>query len=313
MTQLEQQNSTTTILVVDDEFEIREMICDYLHDAKGFSVLEAENGKIALELLKTNHVNLVLSDINMPGMKGFDFLKEVKELYPLVKRILITAYNVEDYLELALKYDIGNIFVKTTPFNFSELLSVLDSLLKKDIFGLQQYFKPDVELSHFKIRSSKRLDRDAEVIARFIGDKDRENRLELVVVELLTNAIFYGIRDEMPDRKELWAYDFTLPEDQAIMVTVARDSEKYGISVCDTGGRLKKSDVLYWLNRQSSRDESGLPLGIYDSHGRGLFIARKYIDRLIINIDQKHKTEIIVINYFENTYKGYKPLYINEI
>ncbi len=50
-----------------------------------------------------------------------------------------------------------------------------------------------------------------------------------------------------------------------------------------------------------------------DSHGRGLFIARKYIDRLIVNIDQKRKTEIIIINYFENTYKGFKPLYINEI
>jgi anti-sigma regulatory factor (Ser/Thr protein kinase) len=246
-------------------------------------------------------------------MKGFDLLKEVKETYPSVKRILITAYNVEDYLELALKYDIGNIFVKTAPFNFDELSSVLEKLLNNDIFGLNQYFKSSVEVSHHKIKNSKNLDKDAEAITRFIGEKDRIHRLELVLVELLTNAIFYGIRNEAPDRKELWGHDFELPEDQAIVVTVARDSEKYAISVCDTGGRLKKSDMLYWLNRQVSRDNSGLPIGIYDTHGRGLFIARKYIDRLIVNIDQKRKTEIIIINYFENTYKGFKPLYINEI
>ena len=43
------------------------------------------------------------------------------------------------------------------------------------------------------------------------------------------------------------------------------------------------------------------------------FIVRKYIDRLIINIDQDRRTEIIIINYFSKVYKGYKPLYINEI
>jgi CheY-like chemotaxis protein/anti-sigma regulatory factor (Ser/Thr protein kinase) len=313
---MQQQSGSkkATILVVDDEFEIREMISDYLRDEEGYTVFDAENGAKALEVLANNaHIDMVLSDINMPEMKGFDLLKEVKERYPSIKRILITAYNVEDYLELALKYDIGNIFVKTTPFNFNELSSALEKLLNNDIFGLTQYFKSSVKMSQYKITTSKNLDKDAEKITTFIGEKERAHRLELVLVELFTNAIFYGIRNEAPDRKELWAHDFVLPDEQAIIVTVASDSEKYAISVCDNGGRLKKSDMLYWLHRQASRDTNGLPLGIYDSHGRGLFIARKYIDRLIVNIDQKRKTEIIIINYFENTYKGYKPLYINEI
>ncbi|HMA64182.1 MAG: response regulator [Fibrobacterota bacterium] len=313
---MQQQSGSkkATILVVDDEFEIREMISDYLRDEEGYTVFDAESGAKALDVLANNsHIDMVLSDINMPEMKGFDLLKEVKERYPSIKRILITAYNVEDYLELALKYDIGNIFVKTTPFNFNELSSALEKLLNNDIFGLTQHFKSSVKMSQYKITTSKNLDKDAEKITNFIGEKERAHRLELVLVELFTNAIFYGIRNEAPDRKELWAHDFVLPDEQAIIVTVASDSEKYAISVCDNGGRLKKSDMLYWLHRQASRDTNGLPLGIYDSHGRGLFIARKYIDRLIVNIDQKRKTEIIIINYFENTYKGYKPLYINEI
>lgn len=307
------EQKSANILIVDDEFEIREMIADYLRESLGYNVLNAENGSDALEILKSNHIHLILSDINMPGMKGFDLLKIVREQYPSVKRILITAYNVEDYLELALKYDIGNIFAKTTPFNFEELSSVLQKLLNNDIFGLERYFKPPYESTSVKISSSKNLNKDAKTIAQFIGDKDRIHRLELVIVELLTNAIFYGIRQEAPDRKEFWIHDFELPQDQAIDVTIAFDSEKYGISISDSGGRLKKNEVLYWLNRQSAHDLNGLPVGIYDSHGRGFFIARKYIDRLIVNIDQKHKTEVIVINYFQNTYKGYKPLYINEL
>ena len=307
------QNHESSILVVDDELEIRELILDYLRECGDCTVYEADCGKDALEILKKTHIDLVLSDINMPGMKGFDFLKRVKERHPSVKRVLITAYNVEDYLDLALKYDIGNIFVKTIPFNFQELSSILNKLLRNNIFGLDHYFGPESERSQFRISTSRCLDKDAEAIVQFIDDKRQANRLALVVVELLTNAIFYGIRNEIPDQKELWKHDFVLPEDKAITVSVAKDLEKYGISVSDTGGRLKKTDVLYWLNRQIARDQNGLPLGLYDSHGRGFFITRKYIDRLVINIDQAHRTEVIVINYYSETFKGHKPLYINEL
>jgi anti-sigma regulatory factor (Ser/Thr protein kinase) len=249
----------------------------------------------------------------MPEMKGFDLLKEIKERYPLIKRVLITAHNVEDYLNLALKYDIGNIFVKTVPFNFSEFSSIVAYLLSGDIFGLSHYFDKSIPIKEMKIRSSRSLDKDAESIIAQIGPIDQPKHLELVIVELLTNAIFYGIRNEIPDKKELWSHDFLLPEEQAIQVSVARDDQKYAISISDLGGRLKKYDILYWLNRQISRNPDGLPLGLYDSHGRGFFIVRKYIDRLIINIDQDRRTEIIIINYFSKVYKGYKPLYINEI
>ena len=306
-------DSKKTILVVDDELEIREMISDYLRDTEAYRVFDADGGNTALEVLANTSVDLVLSDINMPGMKGFDLLKEVKEMFPSTKRVLITAYNVEDYLDLVLKHDIGNIFVKTAPFNFRELSSILNKLLYDDIFGLEHYFDSAAQKEQFKIRSSRKLDKDAEEIVSFIDDGVQANRLELVLVELLTNAIFYGIRNEMPDQKEQWKHDFLLPEELAITVSVAKDAEKYAISVSDIGGRLKKSEVLYWLNRQVVRDHRGLPLGLYDSHGRGLFIARRYIDRLIINIDQSRRTEIIIINYYSNTYKGFKPLYINEL
>jgi anti-sigma regulatory factor (Ser/Thr protein kinase) len=134
-----------------------------------------------------------------------------------------------------------------------------------------------------------------------------------VIVELLTNAIFYGARQESPDRKDEWDVHCELPDDKAIVVTVGKDEESYGISISDEGGRLRKSDVLYWMNRQISRDGKGLPLGIFDMHGRGLFIARRYIDRLIVNVQPGVKTEIVIINYYNKTFYGYKPLYINEI
>lgn len=302
------------ILVVDDEMEIRSLIVEFLHEIEGYTVFEAKDANEALVFLESNTVDLILSDINMPGMKGFDLLKEVRTRYPSIKRVLITAYNVEDYLELALKYDIGNIFVKTTPFNFDELSTVLSSLLNNTIFGVEKYLNSSAEKLHISITSSKDLDVHAANMVSFIGELPYDaKKLELVIIELLTNAIFYGIRKESPENKDTWKYDFVLPPEEAVQVTIAKDEEKFAISITDVGGRLTKSDVLYWLNRQISHDDDGLPLGLYDSHGRGLFITRKYIDRLIVNIDQSRRTEIIVINYFQNSYIGYKPLYINEL
>lgn len=301
-----------SILVVDDVVEIRELICDFLKDHYRV-VLHASNGLEALEVLKSSEVAMIISDINMPGMKGFDLLKEVKRLYPHIKRILMTAYNVEEYLELAIQYEVSNIFVKTTPFQFNELSILIEKLRNNNIFGISHHFGTDAEVQEIKIRSSRTLHDEATKIVNFFQHESESNRLQLVVVELLTNALFYGVRGEDPDKKELWDHDFILSDDAAVNVTIARDTVKYGISVGDNGGKLKREDVLYWLNRQITRDKDGLPLGLYDTHGRGLFIARKYIDRLIVNIDQDRKTEIIVINYFSKDIAGFKPLYINEI
>jgi YesN/AraC family two-component response regulator len=315
MTSENKSKKDTHILVVDDEPEIRELIVDFLDDNEGYTVYSAKNGLEALnEVLPEKHIDLILSDINMPVMKGFELLKEVRERYPSIKRILITAYNVEDYLDLAMKHDIGNIFVKTTPFNFNELSTVLDNLLNGDIFGIGKYFDGhNTTCKTTRVTRGNDLETDAAAIISHLPQVEKRNRLELVVIELLANAIFYGIRKESADMKSNWTYDFELTEDEAILVTSMFDKEKFAISISDKGGRLNKHEMLYWLHRQLKTDDSGMPLGLYDSHGRGLFIARQYIDRMIVNIDKNKKTEIIIMNYLSDKYLGYKPLYINEL
>lgn len=308
------EKKNISVLIVDDEPEIREMLTDYLSDEEGYTVFKAEDGVDALEnVLPHKKVDLVLSDINMPRMKGFELLNKVRELYPEIKRVLITAYNVEDYLELAMKHDVGNIFVKTTPFNFDELSTVLRNLLSNDIFGAERYMSGDFKANTLTVTRGDTLRQYSKKIIDFLPPSEDYKKLELVLVELLSNAIFYGIRQESPDMKEAWNHDFELSQEEAIQIKVLWDDKKYAISILDKGGKLKKQDVLYWLNRQIGKDNEGLPLGILDSHGRGLYIARKYIDRILININTNERTEVIIINYYNEEYSGFKPLYINEI
>jgi CheY-like chemotaxis protein/anti-sigma regulatory factor (Ser/Thr protein kinase) len=302
------------ILVVDDEPEIRSILSDFLGCDEGYTVFTAQNGRDALDnVLSSTQIDLVLSDINMPVMKGFELLSEVRKLYPSTRRVLITAYNVEDYIEMAYRHDIGNIFVKSTPFNFQELSAMIDTLLTGGIFGLSRYFGPDCMRSEILIKRGDSIDTDVKQISALLHDTDPHRKTDLVLAEILTNAVFYGIRHENPERKDRWNFNFELDDTEAAAITVCRDSSKYAVSIADRGGLLKKKDVLYWLYRQSSHNETGAPLGVDDSHGRGLFIARRYIDRMIINIDAGKQTEIIIMNYTSDKYQGSKPLYINEI
>jgi CheY-like chemotaxis protein len=300
------------ILIVDDEFSILELLKDFL-SGEGFEIQTACDGLEALDLLeKDNRFNMILSDINMPRLKGFELLSRVEKLYPHIRRVLITAYNVEDYITLALKYGISNIITKTTPFNFDEILLLVRNLIQGTIFGISGYLKPGTPIRNIPVISPQKVhDYALEPIREFRISRGSRN-LEMVVVELLNNAVYYGARDMDPEKKEDWDERFILNEGE-VDIYYGSDDEKCVIAVTDNGGKLSKEKVMYWLGRQMERDNSGLPVGLYDVHGRGLYISREYMDRLIINIEKKKRTEIICILYQKDAYKGHKPLLINEI
>ena len=84
--------NSVTILVVDDESMMRNLLKKIL-TRDGYNVLLAENGDEALQVLAAAHVDLVISDLKMPGLDGFELLKVVKEEYPRVGMIMMTAYG----------------------------------------------------------------------------------------------------------------------------------------------------------------------------------------------------------------------------
>jgi len=89
------QTGTRTVLVVDDDSAIREILRQFLSFHR-YRSLEAGTGDEALEILKQEKVDAVVTDISMPGMSGIDLLKKVKELNPETAVILITG-NARQY------------------------------------------------------------------------------------------------------------------------------------------------------------------------------------------------------------------------
>lgn len=300
------------ILVVDDEAPIRDMLSDALR-VFGYEAASEPDGPSALERLGRERFDMVLSDINMPHMTGFELLKRIGEAHPQVKRVLMTAYNLDDYMRMVCDHNIGNVITKSVPINFREIREILHSLLNNAIFGLAHYMAGPHTTQEYLLQEPSQIDEISEAISRYYSGTPVHNKFKVVLIELMTNALFYGARNEAGDRKQEWVKDFRLSPEEAVLVTACIDNEKLGVSVLDRGGKLDKHTVLYWLDRQTTHDENGLPFGIFDYHGRGFFITRKYVDRFIINIEKGKRCECCIFNYFEEKASGSKPLIINEI
>lgn len=111
-----------TILIVDDELLIRTMIKDILIPS-GYILKEALNGNDATERLKEFDVSVILLDIMLPGESGIDLLPKIKEKYPLVPIVIITAFPSIDIAILALRAGAFDFLRK--PFKPEELIHVV--------------------------------------------------------------------------------------------------------------------------------------------------------------------------------------------
>ncbi|HEX9657395.1 MAG TPA: sigma-54 dependent transcriptional regulator [Bacteroidota bacterium] len=117
-----------SILVVDDEEIIRESLT-FILKKEGFHVQEAENGKVALNLLKKEQFDIILTDLEMPEMKGIELLENATQLCPETMVVIITAYGSVETAVAALRKGAIDYILK--PVEFDELLVKVRRLMKQ--------------------------------------------------------------------------------------------------------------------------------------------------------------------------------------
>ncbi len=117
-----------TVLVADDESNVRSLITRMLGEE--YSVIEAENGEIAVNMARRYKPDFVLMDIMMPKMDGYTACKTIKT-NPETKAIpvvMLTALNFE--LNIGLSHDMGADADMTKPFNQQDLLAMVRRFVK---------------------------------------------------------------------------------------------------------------------------------------------------------------------------------------
>jgi len=118
----------TRILVVDDERSMREML-SILLEREGYEAVEAKNGQEALQFFETSLFDLVISDIQMPGLNGIELLARIKQLAPEIPVLMITAFATAEQAVDAIKLGAFHYFTK--PFNNDEIRALVRNALEK--------------------------------------------------------------------------------------------------------------------------------------------------------------------------------------
>ena len=116
------------VLVVEDDPAIRRGLVDSLEFA-GYGVLECADGKEARRILRGAELDLVLLDVVMPGVDGFELLPEVRRNRPTLPVIMVTARGAEEDRVRGLKSGADDYVVK--PFSSSELLARVEAVLRR--------------------------------------------------------------------------------------------------------------------------------------------------------------------------------------
>lgn len=177
------QRNKVTVLIAEDQPDMRRFIACEL--AELYQVLEAGNGKEALDILKTQPVNIIVSDVMMPVMDGFDFCNKVKNNinYSHIPFIILTAqHNLQSRLE-GLNNGADAYIEK--PFSMDLLLAQICNLLKSRELLNKAYLEKPLT-SNLTLAASKLDDLFLEKFNTFL-----ENNLSnsLLTVEMLAEEM----------------------------------------------------------------------------------------------------------------------------
>ena len=232
----EEHTMAYTILTADDEAEIRDVFRLYLEQA-GYNVLEAPDGATALNILKKEHVDLVLLDVMMPGLDGFRTLKNIRETNN-IPVIMVSAKSAESDRILGLNMGADDYIVK--PFQPMEAIARINSNIRR-FYSLGSEVKKteekDLQVRDLRLSLSSCL--------LYKGDEE----ITLTSVEFQIMKLFMKSPNRVFTKQQIyeagWGDDFYI-SDNNIMVCISKlrsklsdDPNEYIKTIRGLGYRLQ--------------------------------------------------------------------------
>ena len=313
------------LLIVEDAESIRLAIRDYLisyFQVKDVGSAEAAEEEFDRAIEEGKPYHLLIADIHLPNRSGLDLVKFCREKDSEVKIVLITSYDINDYIEFIQQEGIEQVISNHSQLSLHDLYVVAYKSLTNDIFGADRYFKSlkiyypqeiknslepkNRELYSIRIKSSEDRTFWTDKISLILKNHRQvpESFTKLILDEITTNAMVRAPQHEDGTYKyqtRVVENDILIPSDNIQLDPEDYFLVQYGfyddwviITCQDPHGHLNKKEILYRLKRHISRStQSGLPDGLADSHGRGIFLMREHLTHLIFNVQRGRKTEVL--------------------
>ncbi|MBO1627134.1 DNA-binding response regulator [Bacillus cereus] len=185
-----------TVLLVEDERRLREIVSDYFRN-EGFEVIEAEDGKQALELFAEHTIDLIMLDIMLPEIDGWSVCRRIRK-ESAVPIIMLTARSDED--DTLLGFELGADEYVTKPFSPKVLVARAKTLLKRADGAVGIAEENTLSMAGIDVN---RLSRTVSVNGEEIILTHKEFEL---LVYLMENKGIVLSRQHLLD--QLWGYDY---------------------------------------------------------------------------------------------------------
>ncbi len=174
----------TRILVVDDEANIRETVSKIIH-LMGHEAVTTGNGREALEILRNEPCGIMITDIKMPEMDGFELMRAVRDQFPETSIICMTAHGASyAYTDVV---EVGAADYITKPFGIDEMMAKLNRVIReKNLIADLTQKSVDLEKGNEEL---KRLD---QLKSTFISSVSHELRTPLTVIKEFISLMLEG-------------------------------------------------------------------------------------------------------------------------
>ena len=279
-----------TILVVDDSAMDRRLATGLLEKEGGYQILIATNGLEALQVLKQQPVDLVLTDMQMDQMDGLELVEAVRADYPLTPVILMTALGSEEIAVRALEKGAASYVAKRRLQ--LDLLEIVQQVLDNSDENRTQsrlmhrmsrnefsfVLNNDLSLVHSMVKYLQHTLR----CVRLADESDRL-RVGIAVEEALLNALYHGNLEVSSDLKET---DPNLFEETARQRSLEEPYRNRRIFVDALVSRESASFTV--RDEGQGFDPSSLPdpcdlENLEKPSGRGILLMRSFMDEIIFN------------------------------
>jgi len=261
------------ILVVDDEKDVRDTLCEMI-ESLGYGVVVAETGTKALDRVRTERIDLIVTDLSMPEMSGLDLIVEAKRVSPNIPIAVISAYGNVENTTYALTRGAFSFIAK--PFKMSQIKDMIRKGKQLRELSLGTYALMDWVHSETDMTFPSQEDLFPSAILfvlkecqwRGIEDDARLENIAICMEELLSNALIHGNRKN---------------KDKQITMRMSFDAERFVLAVKDEGDGFDATTYLEKIrNNQTAIPEK-----------RGLFIADLLVDELRFNEKCNEVTAVI--------------------
>jgi two-component system, OmpR family, response regulator len=274
------------LLLADDDTNNRRILRRALEN-EGYHVVEAADGQNALDMLKSEQVDLLITDVIMPGMDGIELLERAREVQPDLRAIVMTGYKSSEAIIGAFRNRACDFLTK--PVHLDELLETVSTALKQDSTCQIEVVSDKPDWIELRIPCDLNA---VEPINKFLmelqGNLPQEMReaISHVFREMLNNAIEHGGKCDIDKRVEVKYIRLK----RAILYSIKDPGEGFDISQVEHAAFANPEDNPF--RHMQVRQEKGLRPG-----GFGIMLASQVMDELLYN---KQHNELIFVKYIED-------------